>query len=281
MPEGPEVRTIVDVLHQQLVGKTLLSITVTSKSKFYPLVSNQSLVKLPLKLIDIKVKGKQIFFVLLDKQSQLIYLNSTLGMTGRWLFEPNKYSDIWFDWGNIIYSSKHTLIIKKIRTYYDDQRHFGNLKFLTEEDYQLKLNKLGPDILAENVSWDDWYFSLTKGSRQNHQICKVLMNQEAISGIGNYLKSEILYRAKIKPDRLVKDITPDELNLLRVTSIQTIRESYIAHGLTLESYWDPNGRIGTFNKLIYKEKLDPNGHKVISSKFSDGRTTYWVPEIQI
>jgi formamidopyrimidine-DNA glycosylase len=42
-------------------------------------------------------------------------------------------------------------------------------------------------------------------------IGNVLMNQKVISGIGNYLRSEILYVSKINPFRIVKNISDNEL----------------------------------------------------------------------
>ena len=288
MPEGPEVRSIVDVLDSLLTGSSvgcktthLIEIRIGLKSKFYHRFPGRELIQFPLKLQRVTCKGKQIFFVLQADDGANYYLNSTLGMSGRCVLVPEKHSDLILVWGRIHKSSKVILKFCERYLYYDDTRHFGNLSFLTETQYQAKLKTLGPDILAENVTWETWYTCLMKGTRPNHQICKVLMDQSVISGIGNYLKAEILYRAKIRPDRLVRDLTLENLEILRQISLHTIRASYQVKGLTVESYWDPLGNRGTFQVLIYQKTVDPNGYPVIKSTFKDKRTTHWCPTIQI
>ena len=285
MPEGPEVRSIVDVLHSLLTegckAVSLIDIRLSPKSKFNDRFPGRELLQFPLKLQLVTCKGKQIFFILQAEDGLKYYLNSTLGMSGRWVLAPEKHSDLVLVWGRIHRSPKLTIKFCERYLYYDDMRHFGNLSFLTEAQYQAKLKTLGPDLLAENVTWETWYTCLMKGTRPNHQICKVLMDQSVVAGIGNYLKAEILYRAKIKPDRLVSELTLEELEILRQVSLYIIRASYQAKGLTVESYWDPLGNRGKFQVLIYQKAVDPNGHPIIKSKFKDKRTTHWCPNVQI
>ncbi len=35
-----------------------------------------------------------------------------------------------------------------------------------------------------------------------------------------------------------------------------------------------------FNKVVYKKALDPDGNRIKAEQTKDGRTTYWVPNIQ-
>ena len=48
-----------------------------------------------------------------------------------------------------------------------------------------------------------------------------MMEQKIISGIGNYLKSEILYQSRISPHVLIHDLPDDKL---RELSFRTRRE---------------------------------------------------------
>ncbi len=273
MPEGPEVRTIVDELNRHLKNFSLIGVKIDVKSRFYTGFPGSNLFSFPLKLKKVSCKGKQIFFHLLAIDGNIIYLNSTLGTMGKWVYKPENHSDMMLVW-----ESKD--LINRVAIYFDDQRHQGYLSLFTEDQYQNKLNKLGPDLLTENVSWELWYKCMTKNTRCNQQICKVLMNQAIVSGIGNYLKAEILYYAKIRPNRLVGDLSNDELNLIRLYSMKLIRESYQCGGLTIKTYWDPNGKRGTFTTLVYNKLTDNYQNPVIKSKFADNRTTQWCPNVQ-
>ena len=44
--------------------------------------------------------------------------------------------------------------------------------------------------------------------------CRILTDQEIISGCGNYIKSEALYYVKISPLRKVSTLTQKEIELL-------------------------------------------------------------------
>ena len=84
------------------------------------------------------------------------------------------------------------------------------------------------------------------------------MDQKVISGIGNYLKAEALYRARIHPLATVGDLDDDDLEALRVASLTCIRQSYAAKGATLRDYRLPDGTPGeaTFEFLCYGNRYD-------------------------
>ena len=108
------------------------------------------------------------------------------------------------------------------------------------------------------------------------------MTQSIFSGIGNYLKSEILYASKISPYRKVKDITDEELKLLFTNIIDIINLSYQCGGGTLSKYsnlqkQDP---IGPYEFQVYNRFKDSHGHIVKKEYTSDKRNTFWVPAIQ-
>ena len=45
-------------------------------------------------------------------------------------------------------------------------------------------------------------------------ICDVLLNQEILAGVGNIIKNEVLFRIRLHPETLVKDIPPRKLTEL-------------------------------------------------------------------
>ena len=108
------------------------------------------------------------------------------------------------------------------------------------------------------------------------------MDQKAVAGIGNYIKAEALYMAKINPKSRVGNLSDDELNELGRASMWVIKASYKARGATIRNYKWPNGDVGDykFEFQVYSQPTDPSGNKVIREQTADKRTTHWVPEIQ-
>lgn len=90
------------------------------------------------------------------------------------------------------------------------------------------------------------------------------MNQNIISGCGNYIKSEVLYYSHISPLRKVNSLNIKEIEKL-YEALKTIPKLSYEYQLT-GNY---------FNKKIYKNKNSKR------TKTADGRFTYWDPIIQI
>src|SRR3972149_1927679 len=117
MPEGPEVKNISDYLSKNFKGLILISFGYDDKSRYRNGFPKEDLFKslLPLKLLDVFSKGKQIFFHFysldlacktcskseprgsqaslgLDSNKE-IYLNSNLGMEGCWTTNKKNHSN--------------------------------------------------------------------------------------------------------------------------------------------------------------------------------------------
>lgn len=301
MPEGPEVKVVVDKL-QFLQNYYLSAIIWDNKSKYRNGLDNFDLISayLPIRIDAIHCKGKQIFFKLVGSNSTIntkisdtgipdisdgliyFYLNITLGMDGKLLHEAGNYSNMIFNLcQDYTLTSNQTIITFDMRTlYYDDSRHFGNIFILTEEQYVHKILTIGPDLLVDDIDELMWLTKARNTRIKKKQICDYLMEQKYFSGIGNYLKSEILYVARIKPDRTMVDITDDEFITILHVAQQIIQRSYSSNGLTIQSFIDPTGETGKYQRLVYDKKIDQNGYIIVRSKFTDKRTTYWVPELQ-
>jgi formamidopyrimidine-DNA glycosylase len=104
----------------------------------------------------------------------------------------------------------------------------------------------------------------------------VLMDQTLVfSGIGNIIKSEVLYDAKISPTRKFKDLSKtDWYNLF--TASKKITNKIFNHlnkrGFNLEGYYKLH--------TVYKQDTDKYGNRIHLRTSKYGRKTYWVPEIQ-
>jgi DNA-formamidopyrimidine glycosylase len=266
MPEGPEVKIVSGQL-RSIIDHNIMSIWIAD-SKFMELGT----IKLPATITDVTCYGKRI----------LIHLGSSvmvsfLGMEGRWSFKEAKHTRVKLELRSKAreYAPGFTLTIIKT-LYFDDSRHFGYLKVLDHKSLETYLSNFGPDILSSEVDAIRWQ-SIIKGRRK---IADILLDQKTIAGIGNYLKSDILYASKINPTRTGDSLSVEEKERLRVSAHQLIRLSYKSNGLTLKSYWDVHGQRGNYIPLVYGKNVDTNGNVVIKDT-SRSRSTYWVREVQI
>jgi formamidopyrimidine-DNA glycosylase len=266
MPEGPECRRYAEALAKRVSGCKLKSIEVLSGrfTKKPPSGLETFQEDLPVDVVGAGVHGKFIYWILNDEFS----IWSTLGMTGQWSSTPSKHARVKF-------------VLNDGDVFFNDQRNFGTLKFVRGR-YRLieKLKSLGPDILTDNVT-DEIFMSRIR-QREDWQVTKALMDQSIISGIGNYIKSDALWLAKISPKRSVGSLAAVELSNLNRAVQQVARESYEAGGATIQSYEGFDGEIGEYSQrfLVYNQERDPDGNEIIRELTEDQRTTHWVPTVQ-
>ncbi len=97
-----------------------------------------------------------------------------------------------------------------------------------------------------------------------------LLDQGAISGVGNLLADQVLWQARIAPQRPTGQLTDDELDRLRRELRGAVR-SAIRHG---------GVHTGNFVKARGREGSCPRcGHELRRATVG-GRTTYWCPVCQ-
>jgi formamidopyrimidine-DNA glycosylase len=105
------------------------------------------------------------------------------------------------------------------------------------------------------------------------------MNQHIlVAGVGNYLKSEILYASKISPHRKMSEIKEHELKLLYKKIIELANASLNSQGLV--NRYSLADKDEQFILKVYMQKKDPLGNTVIREETKDKRTTHWVKEVQ-
>ena len=267
MPEGPECRKIGIQLAKRVTNCKLVDIRILGGryEKHGPPTGFEKIMEwTPIAIHGAGVHGKFLFFLLDGEWS----LWSTLGMTGSWTNERTEHSRV-------------ELVLNDGSVFFTDSRNFGTLKFVRGKQLLIdKLESLGPDLLAEEI--DDFRFAERLYTRKIKTVAQALMDQTVISGVGNYVKAEALYNAKISPHRLCGDLSPLEISTLNTAVRNILVESFESGGATIKTYADMNGKIGEFSQkfAVYGQKADPDGNVVIKEKTKDGRVTHWVPSVQ-
>lgn len=258
MPEVVECKVIADQLNSYLTGSEILAIEIIGGRfiKSPPVIG-----PLPAQVKNVGVKGKFIYFVL--ENNWCIF--NTLGMTGSWGKVQETHSALRID------------VRDKDSLYFTDPRRFGTFKFVYR-GLQEKLDSLGFDILQES----DYSKFRSSLGRANKTLAEDLMNQKWVCGIGNYLKAEILYEAKLSPWRNTKSLSETEWKELYTACKVVVDKSWRYGGATLSTYKNFEGKVGGYKDFlkVYRKERDPLGNLIKVQDTLDKRTTYWVPEIQ-
>ena len=279
MPESPEVKLLTETIRQHLIGHQIVGAQIINgKYLTKQKVPNWELFtsNLPLTILEIGSHGKFIYFRL----DRGLSIGIGLGMVGTFNFMvSDKQNKIRLQLDN-----GQTLC-------YDDYRNFGNwVVFANQTELDAKLRKLGPNILSDQPL--DLQTVQAIYSRYNGQnICKVIMAQDIISGIGVYIKSEALYREKVNPMATLGSLGLEKFLSILQTARQFAIESYNLQrdsGISYRGYavssgdkdYMPISKSKTLF-LVYEQKYDPNGFLVQKIKTPDGRNTSYVPQIQI
>lgn len=253
MPESPEVREYYNFIKSSLLNKTVTNIKILSGKYEKTPPENWNCLEKRLsdknKVIDIVVKGKTIF-IEIRCNDKSIWLSFTHGMTGYWDTEKIKHSRILFS------------IENNLEIYYNDTRNFGKMNiYVNKIDYINAISHLGPDVLDENLTYDQFYSRINNKPRS--KIGAVLLDQKLIAGIGNYMRCDILWYAKLHYTRTIGSLTEKErLDLYNAVKVLTFH--YLNRNEDEDDYC-----------LIYYKDHDTYGNNVNRTKWL-GRTIHYV-----
>ena len=304
MPEVIEVLNYADFLRSKLKNRTITEINIINgRYKKHGDFENldQLQASLPQAVAKIQTKGKFLYI----QFENGMYLFSTLGLSGGWLYMNNKSKGAQVQFGyHLDYITEeqqdsyhksafnHRNVEFKLddntSIYYYDTLSFGTLKVITDEAHlNKKLSTLGPDISQQSTTLPVFKAQLEKAVHQNKPIGTVLMNQRVVSGIGNYLRADVLWLSKISPFRKVKDISPTEIKQLWTNSRLLTWSKYnynkgLASGFIDKDHPKIPEDYGR-EFYVYSMASDPQGHPVKKEELYDGsqkRFIYWSPKVQ-
>lgn len=246
MPEGPEVYNYYKYIKPYFEGQVFHNIEVLSGRYTKKPIQNLECLK---KNSDssVSVKGKTIY-ISVGKHALVI----THGMTAYWSTERSKYS-------RIMIETSYGCI------YYDDIRGFGTIR--VTNDLQSALSDQGPDVLDDATIYDKFYERLITKKRK--KIGAALLEQKLVSGIGNYLRCEILWHAGIDGETMIKDLTPNEKDALYKSAIDICRY-HARKSSNLKRTPEDYDR----EFYVYMEDTDPYGNVVYKKKLGS-RTLHY------
>ncbi len=256
MPELPEVETLCRQLQKKIAGKKIAA------SEIYD--SKLSHVK-DLKgstIAAVRRNGKTIEIILNDGHSVLIHLR----MTGRLL------------WQEDVDRPKHSrwhLSLGKGNLYLVDPRRFATINVLQTED-----SPTGNDIMQ---GFDRQSF-IAKHGRRKTKVKNLIMDQKAVTGIGNIYACEILHAAGISPEKMAATLTNKDWQNIFGQAKHILKQAINKRGTSISDWRDLYGLKGEnqFELKAYGregEKCTKCGDKIVRIK-QGGRSTFYCRDCQ-
>jgi formamidopyrimidine-DNA glycosylase len=266
MPEGVEVKLSADLIRPLVVGKTTASFYMSGRYKSSDPEGLKEFTDKS-KVLDVRTKGKFMYWSFENDW----YMYCTFGMTGQWSPKKGKHPALGITF------------VDGSEIYFNDPRHFGTIKFVKgEANLKKKLAELGWDPLTQDISThSDLLFRKILMSPK--PIGELLMDQKIFAGVGNYIRAEALYQAKVSPWRRGLDFSKESLTDLCESCVNVMEESQSYQGATIQTYATPYGEEGKYSGLfkVYGQKQDPLGNPIKKEITPEGRTIHWCPAIQV
>jgi formamidopyrimidine-DNA glycosylase len=256
MPELPEVETLCRQLHKKIVGAKILRTDVLD-DKLAGLENIRECV-----IDEVRRCGKTIHLILNDGRSVLVHLR----MSGRLFWKAQNTREQYTRWRIRTDGGNIDLI---------DPRRFATVKIVktrAESDER--------DLLL-NFSRRSF---LEKQAKRKVSVKVLLLDPQAISGIGNIYACEILHRAGILPFRQASSISDDEWMRIFKHAKHILKRGIEKRGTSISDWRDLYGCAGEYQKELRVYGKEGKSCRVCGSHIErvrqSGRSTYYCPLCQ-
>ncbi|UOQ64607.1 DNA-formamidopyrimidine glycosylase [Hymenobacter volaticus] len=167
-----------------------------------------------------------------------------------------------------------------LRVAFIDPRKFGRIRLVESVAQYQKAKKLGPDALDVTPE----HLQAVLGTKKP-MIKPLLLDQGITAGLGNWIVDEVLFQAKIHPERRAHTLSSKEFKALHA-AIQLVLTTAIQHEATYRHFpasflihareWDDSATPGTDAHTFC-----PRHPKTLIDKgYVGGRATYHCPRCQ-
>lgn len=238
MPELPEVETIKNMVAEVLNDAVVIDVEVKQR-KFREQMPED---------FEKILKGAKV--TALRRIAKYMLADLDNGYTIIWHFGMSGKFKILKTVPDVLDKHDHIIITtNKGVLVYNDVRRFGLVTYC--ESAKLKENhlisKLGLDPWDENLTAE---YLLNKLQNKKLPIKICLLDQEIICGIGNIYASEILYKARIMPDRAGNSISESEAEKIIFYTREILQNAIKAGGSTIHDFKTPDGDTGHFQDSL-------------------------------
>jgi endonuclease-8 len=217
MPEGPEIRRAADRVARVLVDRVVEEARLHLRG-LQPLGS--------------RLEGRAVTAV--DTRGKAMLTRFDNGLT---LYSHNQLYGRWYT----VRRPRMPRTARQLRVELHTATHSALLYSASEIEILTTLelaehpflSRLGPDVMDRELAAEQLHERLMSPAFQRRSAGSLFLDQRFLAGIGNYLRSEILFMSGVHPARRPLDLAAHELGKLSSNAIRAARRSYRTGGVTL------------------------------------------------
>ncbi len=264
MPELPEVEIVKQSLSKKIKHKRVKKIIIKNRNLRFKLDHNFSNIVKNSVVENISRFSKYLIIELDNSYYWLIHL----GMSGTLhVVDKNKQKFLtnlsFYQSPNLPEKHNHIHIsFDKFKIIYNDPRRFGYF-LLLKSKYKLDefISNYGPEPFNKNFNQT---YLKKKLSNKSKNIKNYLLDQKFVSGIGNIYASEILFLAKINPERKSAKLNLSDYKKIIFFSKKVLKKAIEKGGSSIQNFKNSNGKTGSFQKHF--QVYDREGMYCLSKK---------------
>lgn len=216
MPEGPEIRRAADQIARAIEHRPTTSI-------FFAFAH--------LKPYEAVLQGQEVTAVQTRGKAMLIRFDNQLS-----IYSHNQLYGIWM----VRQAHNYPQTTRQLRlAIHNDKKSAllysaSDIAVLDEVAvmHHPFLSQLGPDVLDEATTVDQVVARFQEPKFYRRALAALLLDQRFLCGLGNYLRSEVLFVARVHPQLSPRKCTLDQIVALAEASIALSRQSYLTKGIT-------------------------------------------------
>ena len=216
MPEGPEIRIAADKIAKAIAHKPITEIFFAFEHlKLYEDILVQQLVT----GVDTRGKGMLIRF----DNGLSIYSHNQL--YGKWtISKAYNYPETKRQLRLAIHNDKKSALLYSA----------SDIEVLDKDAIAIHpfLSRLGLDVLDSQTTIRKVKARLQDKSFCRRRFTSLFLDQRFLAGLGNYLRSEILFVARVHPSLRPVDCNSEQISALAKAALKVPRQSYQTQGIT-------------------------------------------------
>jgi formamidopyrimidine-DNA glycosylase len=271
MPEIPEIEILRKELQEQVVGKRVAALLArpTVKPRLGPEETCNALTGMAVS--GAERRGKMLILHFDHSLALLVHLM----LQGQVLLTPDNDFDLAKSHLGIRFTDKTRLEFRQVGLRLPRLVPLADLPSLPEIA-KLGLDALSPDLTLER-------FRALLGSRRG-AIKALLQDQEVIAGLGNTYVNELLFSARVQPDRDIRSLSEGEIEAIYNSIRPTLQRGMELGGSSAEAFLHLDGTPGHFHEQAYVFRREGQPCRVCGTTIQrtevGGRSSFFCPHCQ-
>ncbi len=269
MPEGPEIRRAADALARAVVGQPLTTV-------FFAFAG--------LKRHERMLRGRRIEAITPHGKALLTRFDN-----GWTLYSHNQLYGVW----KVVDAGQRPETARLLRVALETPRRAillysaSDVALWRNADLRRHpfLRRLGPDVLDPSLTTAAVGARLEETRFSGRSLAALLLDQGFLAGMGNYLRSEVLFEARLAPRRRPRDLDAAERRRLAKALLAVPRRSYRTRGIQRargmrDDYLTDTPGAFRFRVFDRAGEACPGCRRAVIREELAGRRLYWCRDCQ-